>query len=497
MASHTKKSGTAARKATPATPPRRAPSSRTRNEPPLSPDSDRAKDKFKDSPEKLSFFIDYSNAVTKGEIGTGKGSAKTTELGKKHKVANPKRYYFQLKKRVALTGRINRKKRKSDHSILSKNAKMFDALVEYAVAEKYQFTYRDAALHMRKVKGFKRGCSKSAIQRFITNPTSGWKIVSQGTVPLLSKKHKKDRLAYARDRLAEGDTRWIDHVEVDEKWFFGWSHGRKCKLPPGHKRPKKPLQHKSHIPKIMFLAATALPRPEHGFDGKIGFWRVQSPYTAKKRSVHHEKGDVYEKDVTLDSDKYYEMMTKLVFPAIRRKMPWAKEVTTQQDGATPHTGKDNVNRLNIAGAKKRKRRDGSTTKITVFTQAAQSPDTNINDLCVFPAMSRRFYKKQKHESISDLEQLAKNAKKTWKQFPEDELTKSWATKTLVCQAIVLAKGGNDFHMPHAKDADMEGFELAEMFEEEEEDFSEVETSEEEEEEEESSEEESSEEEDSD
>ena len=174
------------------------------------------------------------------------------------------------------------------------------------------------------------------------------------------------------------------------------------------------------------------------------------------------------------------MMTKLVFPAIRKMMPWAEEVRLQHDGAGPHTGKDNVNKLNIAGAKTMKRKDGSTTsKITVFTQPAQSPDSNINDLCVFPAMSRRFYKKQKHESISDLEKLAKNAKKTWIEFPEDVLTKSWATKTLVCKAIVLAKGGNDFAMPHAKDADMQGFELAEMFEEDEEDFEEVETSEEE------------------
>ena len=104
----------------PATPPRL--SSRKRNAPPLSPDSDRAKGTFKASPEKLRFFIDYSNAVAKGEIGSGKGSVKTKELGKKHKVTNPRQYYFDLKKQVALTGRINRKKRKdSDHSTLSKN----------------------------------------------------------------------------------------------------------------------------------------------------------------------------------------------------------------------------------------------------------------------------------------------------------------------------------------------------------------------------------------
>ena len=80
-------------------------------------------------------------------------------------------------------------------------------------------------------------------------------------------------------------------------------------------------------------------------------------------------------------------------------------------------------------------------------------------------MSRRFNKKQKFEKNNNLEQLAKNAVTTWQDFPTDVLTKAWATKTNVLKAIVNAKGGNGFDLPHAKDPDMENFDWEEMYEE--------------------------------
>ena len=103
-------------------------------------------------------------------------------------------------------------------------------------------------------------------------------------------------------------------------------------------------------------------------------------------------------------------------------MPWAKNVRCQQDGAAAHTGKDNLNKLNIAGrGRKRKNCSTKSTNITVFTQPAQSSDTNTHDLVKFPAISKRFNKKQKFEKINDLEQLVANAVQTWNEFPTDVL----------------------------------------------------------------------------
>ena len=67
----------------------------------------------------------------------------------------------------------------------------------------------------------------------------------------------------------------------------------------------------------------------------------------------------------------------------------------------------------------------------MFTQPAQSPDTNIIDLAIFPFISKRYNQKQKYEVVNYLDQLAANARKTWNTFPVDVLTKAWATKTNV------------------------------------------------------------------
>ena len=80
-------------------------------------------------------------------------------------------------------------------------------------------------------------------------------------------------------------------------------------------------------------------------------------------------------------------------------------------------------------------------------------------LAIFLSMSKLFNKNQKHDVISDLDQLAVNARKTWNNFPIEVLTKAWATKTNVLKAII-AKGGNEFKLPHAKD--MEDFDWEAM-----------------------------------
>ena len=240
----------------------------------------------------------------------------------------------------------------------------------------------------------------------------------------------------------------------------------KCKVPPGHKRPKRPLQSKRHIPKIMFLAATAKPRPEDDFDGKIGFYRICEMATAVKKSKNHSKGDRFEKDCTLNSAGYRKLMAQ-VFKDAREKMPWTKNIRCQQDGASPHTGHDNVNKLNRIGANIQRGRVGHGThyvaKITVITQPAQSPDTNINDLCVFPSMSKFFNRKQKFESVNDLDQIAANARSTWAEMPASKLTKAFETKTKVLKSIIKAKGGNDFKLPHG-DA-MDDFDFGAVYDE--------------------------------
>ena len=124
-------------------------------------------------------------------------------------------------------------------------------------------------------------------------------------------------------------TAWVD---VYEAWFFTVNlHGR-VKIAPGQQAPKLFCKSKRNIPKVMFLAAAARPRP--GFDGRIGLWRVCKSKEAQRPSKNHDEGDVYEVADTMTAAKYYEMMTKKVFPAIQKAFrgTGVKKIIVQQDG---------------------------------------------------------------------------------------------------------------------------------------------------------------------
>jgi hypothetical protein len=59
--------------------------------------------------------------------------------------------------------------------------------------------------------------------------------------------------------------------------------------------------------------------------------------------------NIEQKSTTMDSERYYEIVTQVggLLDSVKRMMPWLKgeEVTVQHDGATPHTGKGNEEKL--------------------------------------------------------------------------------------------------------------------------------------------------------
>ena len=86
----------------------------------------------------------------------------------------------------------------------------------------------------------------------------------------------------------------------------------------------------------MALVAVSRPRPEHGFSGFLGAWRVGEMYEAKRSSVNHAKGDLYFKDRNMDSDLFISMMKTKVFRSIYERMTWTDHVVVQLDNAPGH-----------------------------------------------------------------------------------------------------------------------------------------------------------------
>ncbi len=81
---------------------------------------------------------------------------------------------------------------------------------------------------------------------------------------------------------------------------------------------------------------------------------------------------------------FYEIVTKQLFPDIYEKMAEFDVIFVQMDGARPHAKRKGD--LELAG-QRRKRINGKQMPLIKFVlQPANSPDTNLNDLCFFRSL---------------------------------------------------------------------------------------------------------------
>jgi len=241
-------------------------------------------------------------------------------------------------------------------------------------------------------------------------------------------------------------------IHVDEKWFFlrSKSHNvRDFPDQPGYQRPPDQTAfHKSHIQKVMFLVAVG--KPQKGpsgefFEGKVGIYPFITPTAAKRDSKHHRKGDTVLKCYTVDADAYYDMMTRKdgVLDMIKAKLPWmkGKTIIIQHNGASPHHGKTNVRRLAEAG-----QADGWDIKFQ--TQPAQSPDTNILDLCLFNSMQKQSDHIRGHAGNS-VEELIESVYQQWDEYDWKKIERAYALLFEVYRAILRKDGSNQFNLAHS------------------------------------------------
>jgi hypothetical protein len=197
--------------------------------------------------------------------------------------------------------------------------------------------------------------------------------------PRLTDEQRLKRLQFIVSKLGNEKQFNFDplRIHVDEKWF---SVTRDCKLSwhdPNQPYDPETTQHKSHIPKIMFLCAIGVPQDYtvngqvRRFDGKIGIWPITEKRLAIRDSVNRPAGTELTEAVTVTAERYFELMKTKVLPAVRKKMAWAKDkrIVIQHDGARPHTGKGDAIDLRHLGAFRE-------WNIEFELQPPQSPDLN-------------------------------------------------------------------------------------------------------------------------
>mmetsp|Transcript_4867 Transcript_4867/g.12349 ORF Transcript_4867/g.12349 Transcript_4867/m.12349 type:complete len:507 (+) Transcript_4867:142-1662(+) len=270
-----------------------------------------------------------------------------------------------------------------------------------------------------------------------------WRSVPKYTCPFLTEANMEARRVWAHQQTKDEWDPRDAHVDIDEKWFKTFSRKRKRKVDPLTEKAgvgRTPIHSKMHVPKVMFLCAIGVPNMARGFNGKIGMWRCSAPYTAKRTSKYHKKGEVYEKDVNVDAEYFEDMMLNKVMPALRAAMPWARVITVQMDNATPHVGKGIVDTMQQAGMEYE-----TGPLIRIIAQPPNSPDCNLLDLAFFNSLACQVSKR----STPNVDELVKVVHEVYNTFHTPEkLMKLWALKKAVLQRIAANDGGNQFKMPH-------------------------------------------------
>ena len=308
--------------------------------------------------------------------------------------------------------------------------------------------------------GFK--CSKESVR--IWCKTLGAVRRRRYIKPKLSLRHKCDRLSWVIQEYDMAKRRFGDNKNIvhgDEKWFYLMHDGSVCRVFPQSIRngdgelqrvvtmPASPkIYHKSRMPKVMFLAVTARPRPEHGFDGKLGLWPFTVTRTAKRSDSR--TGTVAGETpilepVTVNAEVYRNVMLRKggVFDVMRNKMWWygknsgqpeAGEILWyQHDGARPHTAKANDRQWATHGKKK-------NFDIRVVTQPAQSLDLNCNDLAFFASLQSDVELVAK-KNVTD---LVKAVESCWEEYPSERMENVWRCLYGSFKGIVRANGDNTY-----------------------------------------------------
>jgi hypothetical protein len=268
---------------------------------------------------------------------------------------------------------------------------------------------------------------------------------SNAIKPHLHDYHQLARVLYAVENLDLEDLRYrasFNSVHIDEKWFFLTEAQLNLYLVPGEAPPTRSTRHKSHILKVMFLAAVARPRfnteGQCTFDGKIGIWPFIERVRAQRDSINRQAGTWETKPVSVTAERYRNYLLHKVLPAIKARWPdRERNVTIQQDGASSHIRQNDPAFVEVATA--------GNWDIKLLTQPAQSPDTNLLDLTFFRALQSSQWN---HGFANEINGLVHQVTRAYGEFPPRKIDFGFLTLQCCLEEILLCNGANTYKVPH-------------------------------------------------
>ncbi|CAM9334789.1 unnamed protein product, partial [Heterosigma akashiwo] len=252
-------------------------------------------------------------------------------------------------------------------------------------------------------------------------------------------------LGAGRSRRMGGGVRILtgwNVYHVDEKNFELTRRTQKSICLDDESPMKRHVVHKSHIPKLMFLACTTRPNRHPVTDelitGAVAIFPFIEEVEAKSSSHNRPAGTLEIKPRSVNAETYIDAMINFVLPKIKRH--WKKQGQTrkdlliiQEDNASPHKlGSDprwieNIKKWNIK----------------LISQPAQSPDLNKLDLGAFASMQSLTWNK----GMRDLSDLVFEVTMIFLRYDNDKLLDLDLTHQNVIKHVILNKGKHDT-VPH-------------------------------------------------
>ncbi|CAB1112923.1 unnamed protein product [Ectocarpus sp. CCAP 1310/34] len=244
-------------------------------------------------------------------------------------------------------------------------------------------------------------------------------VLSHGDVKRVAAIHKqtpKTGLSWALRwvRPSAGDAHkfhhFFDFLHLDEKWFYICKQGQRYYFYEGEHLPIRKVQHKSHVIKVMFLAAVARPRYDSSrsrqFDGKIGIYPFTVQRAAQRNGRNMAAGTMVTHSVEVNRT-LYKKLNNNVFPDIRAKFPSSPIIFAQQENAPGHRAMEDPDVVAAAGQ--------GAGRIELVNQPPNSPDCNILDLGFFNSIQSL----QDRTTPTTVEELVAEVERAlWAQKPE-------------------------------------------------------------------------------
>ena len=265
--------------------------------------------------------------------------------------------------------------------------------------------------------------------------------------PMLTEEHKTQRAFYCVSKLNPADNMFhgfYDSVHIDEKWFFISEEILRCYIASDEPSPSRYTQNKGHILKVMFLCAVARPHYNQDgaciFDGKIGLWPFVESIAARRTSVNRVQGTMVTTPVACTKERYRQLLINHVLPAIKEKWPNRRErrVIIQQDGASSH--------IPSWDPEFRYHATQGQWNISLETQPAKSPDTNVLDLSFFRALQSAQW------GLgcvgNNIDALIAQVRRAFALFEPRKIDFGFLTLQTCLDEILGVHGDNDYTLPH-------------------------------------------------